>query len=170
MLRQQCVPPRLLRLLLSLTPLARRGRRARRRKAKDFQFVPAKEAIKADRARLKECAPQQRRANPDPAVRRDQAAHLPPDTRSGQAEAGDVPRKAPSAARDPARPEEYRRLNLESHCMRANRPRRAAVRRWTSDMPRGNADFIRCERAQAREQDARHMWNRWRQSNASRVQ
>ena len=168
-LRQQCVLPRLVRLRLR-PRMARHDRRALRRRAKDFQFGPAREAIKADRARRKECAPQQRRASPDPAARLDQAAHLPPDIRSGQAEEADVPRKAPSAARDPARPEEFRRLNPGSRSMHANRPRRAAVRRWTSDMPRANADFIRCEHAQAREQGAQHTWKRWRQSSASRVQ
>lgn len=162
---QHCGP---LQLVLRGARPARRDRQALRRRARDFRFVRAKEAIQVAQVLPKGCVPRRRLVSPGREARRDQAAHLPPDTRSGQAEAGDAPRKDPLAARDRALLEEFPRLSPESHCMHASRPRRAVVRRWTSDMPRASAGFIRCERVQVLEPDARHTWSRWPQSSASR--
>ena len=70
----------------------------------------------------------------------------------------------------PVQPEEqeFRKLNRASLFMRANLPRRAAVRSSRSVTRKVNASFIRCVPAQVPVLDGRRRPSLWRQYSASR--
>jgi hypothetical protein len=80
------------------------------------------------------------------------------------------PIKDLSADNVPARPaeQEFRKLNPASLFMRANRPRRVAVRSSRSAMRKVNANSILCVPARVRARDGRRKPSLWRQYNASR--
>jgi hypothetical protein len=85
----------------------------------------------------------------DPACRCVQEADLREDILSARADpANEVagPIKDPLADNVPERPveQEFRKLSRASRFMRANRPRRAAVRLSRSAMRKVNANCIRC--------------------------
>jgi hypothetical protein len=92
-------------------------------------------------------------AGRDPACRCVQEADLREDILSVPADPENEvagPIKDPSADSVPERPveREFRKLNRASRFMRANRPRRAAVRSSRSAMRKVNANYIRCVPAQ----------------------
>jgi len=80
------------------------------------------------------------------------------------------PIKDLSADSVPARPaeQEFRKLNPASRFMRANLPRREAVRSSRSAMRKVNANCIQCVPARVQAQDGRRKLSLWRRYSASR--
>ena len=148
-------------------------------KAKDFQFAPVDRLPVGSHvpARLRVFLPQLRLDKRVP-VDRDPVCHcvpeadLPEDIRSVPAvPANEVggPIKDLSGANVPAQPEEqeFQKLNPASRFMRANRPRRAAVRSSKSVMRKVNANSIRCAPARVQAPDGRRKPSLSRQCSAS---
>jgi hypothetical protein len=154
-------------------PLVRHAPQALHQRVKDFLRVRASPRhIRIVRALHKECDPRLHRARFVPAVRRDRAVHRDPavlrrDFRSVPVAA--VPEMSRLAASGRVQRAAFPRLNRESRCTRASRPRRADVRQSKKDTRKASDGFIRFARALEQERAAPRMWSRLLRFSASRA-